>query len=109
MKVLAVVAIILGLAAVGASVFAKVETHGNYQYMKGEVDAGRIQTKYDVPLVNEYKATLDKLHLLAWIAGGLALLLGVVALVKSQGGKALPAVAIVLGLAGVALSFISPT
>jgi len=108
MKILAIVAILLGLGATGASVFAKVETHGNYKYMKGEVDAGRIQTKYDVPLVNEYKATLDKLHLIAWIAGGLALVLGAIALAKSQ-SKVLPAIGTVLGVAGLLLSFLSPT
>ena len=107
MKVLAIVAILVGLAATAASVFAKVETHGNYEYMNAKVEAGEIETKYDVPLRDEYKSTLEKLHLVAWIAGGLALLLGAAALAKSS-NKVLPIIAIVLGAAGVAASFLSP-
>ena len=106
MKALVIVALLLGLGAVAASVFAKVETHGNYEYMKNELDTRGPATQYDVPLLAEYKSTLDKLHYAAWAAGGLAVLLGALAVRKSP-SKALPAAAILLGLAGAGLSFLS--
>ena len=106
MKALVIVALLLGLGAVAASVFAKVETHGNYEYMKNELDTRGPATEFDVPLLAEYKGTLDKLHYAAWAAGGLAVLLGAIAVRKSQ-NKALPAAAILLGLAGAGLSFLS--
>ena len=106
MKALVIVALLLGLGAVAASVFAKVETHGNYEYMKNELGTRGEQTQYDVPLLAEYKSTLDKLHYIAWAAGGLAVLLGALAVRKSP-NKALPATAILLGLAGAGLSFLS--
>ena len=106
MKALTIIAIVLGLGAVGASVFAKVETHGNYQYMKNEVETRGPATPHDIPLLEEYAKTLDTLHYAAWAAGGLALVLGVLALRKSA-NKGLPAAAILLGLAGAGLSFLS--
>jgi hypothetical protein len=106
MKALVIVALVLGLGAVAASVYAKVETHGNYEYMKTEIETRGPATQFDIPLRDEYKATLDKLHYAAWAAGGLALVLGALALRKSQ-KKGLPAAAILLGLAGAGLSFLS--
>jgi hypothetical protein len=106
MKALVIVAMLLGLGALAASIFAKVETHGNYEYMKHELETRGPATEFDVPLLAEYKSTLDKLHYAAWAAGGLAVVLGALALRKSS-NKGLPAAAILLGLAGAGLSFLS--
>lgn len=106
MKALLIAAFVLGLAALGASIFAKVETHGNYEYMKHEIETHGPATEYDIPLLAEYKSTLDKLHYAAWAAGGLAVVLGALALKKSS-NKGVPAAAILLGLAGAGLSFLS--
>lgn len=106
MKALVIVAMLLGLGALAASIFAKVETHGNYEYMKNEIETRGPATQHDIPLLEEYKSTLDKLHYAAWAAGGLAVILGALALKKS-GNKGLPAAAILLGLAGAGLSFLS--
>jgi hypothetical protein len=106
MKALLIAAFVLGLGALGASIFAKVETHGNYEYMKHEIETRGPATQYDIPLLEDYKATLDKLHYAAWAAGGLAVVLGALALRKSS-NKGLPAAAILLGLAGAGLSFLS--
>lgn len=106
MKALVIVAMLLGLGALAASIFAKVETHGNYTYMKSELETRGPATQYDVPLLEEYKSTLDKLHYAAWAAGGLALLLGAIAMKKSA-SKGLPIAAIALGAAGIGLSFLS--
>ncbi len=107
MKALAIVALLLGLVAIGASLFAKVETLPNYEYMKGELESGPPSTPYDVPLLEEYKSTIDLMHFIAWGAGGLALVLGGVAYSKRKG--VLPLVAAAAGGAGVALSFLSMT
>jgi len=106
MKALVIVAILLGLGALAASIFAKAETHGNYTYMKNEIETRGPATQFDIPLLAEYKGTLDKLHYTAWAAGGLAVVLGALALKKSA-NKGLPAAAILLGLAGAGLSFLS--
>lgn len=105
MKALAIIALLLGLGAVGASVFAKVETHGNYKYMAETLAKEGPATKYDVPLLAEYASTLKRMHLIAWAAGGLALVLGAVAFSKRRG--ALPVLGIVTGVAGAALSVLS--
>ncbi len=106
MKALIIASFVLGLGALGASIYAKVETHGNYEYMKNEIETRGPATQYDIPLRDEYKATLDKLHYAAWAAGGLAVILGALALRKSS-NKGVPAAAILLGLAGAGLSFLS--
>jgi hypothetical protein len=107
MKALAIVALLLGLGAIGASTFAKVETYPNYEYMKGELESGPPATPYDVPLLEEYKSTIDLMHYIAWGAGGLALVLGIVAYTKRKGP--LPLVAAAAGAVGVGLSFLTMT
>lgn len=107
MKALAIVALVLGLGAIGASVYAKVETHPNYTSLSAELKEHGPSTKFDVPLLEDYKKTLDQLHYAAWGAGGLALVLGGVALAKKKG--ALPAIAMASGAIGAGLSFISNT
>jgi hypothetical protein len=110
MKVLAIVALLLGLAAAGASIFAKVETHGNYVYMKETIEKEGPKTAYDRPLLEEYSSTLKTMHLVAWAAGGLALVLGLIALAKRKSSPipvALPSAALVAGLVGIGVSLLS--
>jgi ABC-type uncharacterized transport system YnjBCD permease subunit len=110
MKVLAIIALLLGVAAIGASTFAKVETHGNYEYMKETIERDGPATAYDLPLLEEYASTLKTMHLVAWAAGALALVLGLIALSKrkiSPVPVALPAAAMVAGLLGIGLSLLS--
>ena len=106
MKVLAIVALLLALGSVAASVFAKVETHGNYEYMKHAIETEGPRTKYDLPLLEDYKSTLNNLHYAAWAAGGLALVLGAVVLAR-KGGKVIPGLACLLGAVGAGLAFAS--
>ena len=106
MKALSIVAIVLGLAALGASIFAKVEIHGNYKSLGEQIATEGPATAYDIPLLEEYKERLDLMHYIAWGAGGLALILGALAAAKSQ-KKGLPVVGIILGLAGAGLAFLS--
>ncbi len=110
MKALTFLAVLLGLGAIGASVFAKVETYGNFQYMANELATNGPRTEFDVPLLAEYAQTLTRLHLVAWIAGGLALILGVLAYTKTREARIktpLPILAILLGLAGAGLAILS--
>jgi hypothetical protein len=106
MKPLIIAAFVLGLAALGASIFAKVETHPNYESLKHSIDTSGPATAYDIPLLEEYKGTLDKLHYAAWGAGALAVVLGALAM-RQATNKGVPAAAILLGLAGAGLSFLS--
>lgn len=105
MKALAIIALLLGIGAIGASVFAKVETHGNYTYMAETLAKDGPRTKYDVPLLEEYASTLKRMHMIAWAAGGLALLLGAVVFSKRRG--VLPVLGIVAGVLGAGLSVLS--
>src|SRR5688572_17561511 len=104
MKALTIIAILLGMGALGASIFAKVETHPNYEYMSSEIANRGPATPHDIPLRDDLKKQLDMLHYGAWAAGGLALVLGALAVAKSQ-SKGLPLAAVLFGLAGVGLSF----
>jgi hypothetical protein len=105
MKALAIVALILALGSIGASVYAKVETHGNYKYMKETIETKGPQTQFDQPLLDSYTDTLKQLHLAAWGAGALAIILGAIAVSKRKGP--IPMSAIVLGVAGAALTVLS--
>ena len=107
MKALAIIALLLGLGAIGASTFAKVETYPNYEYMRGELEIRGPSTIHDVPLLEEYKSTIDLMHIIAWAGGGLAIVLAGVAYRKRKGP--LPLVAIGAAVVGVGLSFLSMT
>ena len=114
MKALAIIALIFGLGAVGASVFAKVEVYGNYEYTASVVkeggSGGRLAALEDM-LLADYIKTLKLMHMLAWGAGGLAILMGAIAFAKQRvagrGQGTLPILAIVVGLVGVGLSVLS--
>ncbi len=107
MKALAIIALVLGLGAVGAAGYAKVETFGNYQSLDKELKDHGPSTKYDVPLLQEYKDTLAHLHMIAWGAGALALVLGGVAMAKAKAKGGLPIAAIVLGVVGIGATVLS--
>lgn len=100
----------LGLGSIGASVFAKVETHGNYVSLKETLDKDGPSTAYDKPLLEEYTSTLKRMHLIAWIAGALAIVVGLLALQKQKAARVrgpLPVAAMVFGAAGAGLSVLS--
>jgi hypothetical protein len=104
MKVLGWIALVLGLAAVAAGIYSKVETYPNLQYAEGLVAEGSADV-LDVRLASSYRAAIDQQHLVSWAAGGLAFILGLVAFAKSRSKVAL--VATVLGIGGAALTILS--
>ena len=107
MKALAIVALLLGLGAVGASGFAKVETYPNYQYLKHELATRGPSPPHDVPLLEEYKSTIELMHYIAWGAGAAALVLG--GLAYRQRKARLPLIAIGAAVIGIGLSFLTMT
>ena len=114
MKALSIIGLILGLGAIAASVFAKVEVFGNYQYTAGVVSeggsGGRLAS-LEAAMLADYIKTLKLMHMIAWGAGGVAILMGGIAFAKQRvagrGQGTLPILAIVAGLAGVGLSVLS--
>ena len=110
MRGLGMLSLLLGLAAVGASVFAKVETWGNFkaaaERVAGQVRAGELGG-LELRIVADYSETLTRLHLAAWICGGLAVLLGVVGMARGRGTNLVPGLGAVLGAAGAVLTFLT--
>jgi len=114
MRALAIIGLILGLGAIGASVFAKVETYPNYKYTAEAVAAGDSGEKIrQIEMIGlaDYVSTLKLMHMAAWGAGALALIMGAIAFAKQRvAGReqgTLPVLAIVAGLAGAGLSVLS--
>jgi hypothetical protein len=113
MKALSIIGLILGLGAIAASVFAKVEVYGNYQYAASTVNegsGGRLGA-LEALLLADYIKTLKLMHMVAWGAGGVAVIMGAIAFMKQRvagrGQGTLPILAIVAGLAGAGLSVLS--
>ena len=75
--------------------------------MKHELATRGPSTPHDVPLLADYKSTLDQMHYIAWGAGAAALVLGVLA--YRQRKARLPLVAIGAAVVGIGLSFITLT
>lgn len=114
MKALSIIGLILGLGAIAASVFAKVEVYGNYQYAASVVNeggGGGRMGMLDALLLADYIKTLKLMHMIAWGAGGVAVIMGAIAFAKQRvAGReqgTLPILAIVAGLAGAGLSVLS--
>jgi len=107
MKGIGIFSLLLGLAAVGLSVFAKVETWGNFTALVDDIKAGEATSPLEMTLVTDYASTLDTLHIAAWACGGLALVLGIVAMAKTKKTNLVPGFGALLGVAGVALSFLT--
>ncbi|HEY5937906.1 MAG TPA: hypothetical protein VIU61_24825 [Kofleriaceae bacterium] len=107
MKALAIIGIILGLAAGGASTFAKVEVWPNYQYASSVVNeggGGGRMGALDAMLLADYVKTLKLMHMLAWGLGGLAIIFGLIAFMKNRvagrGQLTLPILSMFFGLTG---------
>jgi hypothetical protein len=104
MKGIAIVALLFGLAAAGASGYGMVETKPNLDATQARVDEGSSEgtlAQLEQDSLRDYKQTLGRLVVGAWGAGLLALILGIVAMRK--GAKGLGAVAVIIGLAGAIL------
>lgn len=106
MKAWGFFSLLLGLASIAVSVFAKVETWGNFKSLASAVKAGETNL-LEMRLVTEYADTLSKLHYVAWATGGLALIIGVVAMAKRRGTNLVPALGALFGVAGAALTFMT--
>src|SRR5262245_61350805 len=107
MKALAIVALVFGLASVGSSIYAVVETAPNYKSNKKRAEESSGQTgklaSLDQLVYEDYKKALGREVVGAWVAGLVALVTGGLALKK--GAKVPGAIGIVLALAGVGLAF----
>jgi hypothetical protein len=104
MKALALIALGLGLAALAAGVYARMETYGHVQYFSALIDKGSADV-LDERMLHSYRTALDREHLVSWAAGGLALILGVVVRVRDK--NTIAVVAAVLGAAGALLTLLS--
>lgn len=110
MKALTILALLVALGGVGASLFAKVETYPNYQSLSQQLAAEGPSTQYDVPLLADYAGTIKLMHYIAFGAAALSLVLGLLAHKKTREGKIrtpLPMMAIVIGLIGAGLTVLS--
>ncbi len=118
MKILAIIAIVLGTGAVGTAVYSMAETHPNYKSARGRYllgSAGSYRSGYgghrnrlrsrmaalNNALYSSYESALKSQIILGpWAAGGLALILGVIAGIKKRRlgfvGAGLGALAVVL-------------
>ncbi len=79
MKALGIAAIVLGVAAIGANVYAVVETKPNYESLSETIEKQGAQTKFDLPLLEEYRDTLKMLAYAAFGLGALGVILGGIA------------------------------
>lgn len=108
MKALAIIALLFGLGAVGASVYAFVETKPNYDYNKKEAEESAGGTdrisELNQLVFDDYNKALGREVVGAWGGGFLALVLGGIA-TRSRPGRALGIIAIIVGLAGAGLAF----
>ena len=99
MKILAIVALVLGLASVGTAVYGMVETKPNYDSMSNDKDLD--QLGFD--LVLDYKGTLMNQVIASGAAGVIAVVTGIIAFKKSKsklalGGAVLGVVGAVIGV-----------
>lgn len=106
MKAWGFFSLLLGLASIAVSVFAKVETWGNLKALAEGVKRGETNL-LEMRLVADYHDTLSKLHYVAWATGGLALIIGVVVMAKRRGTNLVPGVGALFGVAGAALTFLT--
>ena len=90
MKAWGFFSLLLGLASIAVSVFAKVETWSNFKSLATAVKSGETNL-LEMRLVADYADTLSKLHYVAWATGGLALIIGVVVMAKRRGTNLVPA------------------
>lgn len=103
MKALGIVAIVMAIGSIGANLYAVIETKPNYEYMDGVVNGDGPQTKFDKPLLEEYRGVLQMLAYAALGLGAVATLLGGVS--GAKGFK--PGFAAVgLGIAGLGWQFV---
>lgn len=103
MKALGVIAILLGLAAIGCNVYAVVETLPNYEYINGVINGSGPSTAFDIPLRESYR---DALKLMAYAAFGCGILAALTGAASGIKGKFKPAwVGVALGLVGVVWQF----
>lgn len=112
MKILAIISILLGAGAVGTGVYSLVETYPNYKsasrrsYSGYGGYGGRASSRLgdlDRMLYRSYEEALKTQIILGpWAAGGLALILGLVAGIKKRKlgfvGAGLGIVAVVISL-----------
>lgn len=106
MKILAIVALLCGLAGSGASAYSVIETKPNYDYSQRTADAPERNPKMaalNQEILGNYSKALGRQVVGSWAAGLLALVLGIVA--ARGGAKKLGIAAIVLGLAGAGAAF----
>jgi len=111
MKALAWVSIFFGLGSAGASGYSIVETYPNLKAFREMAEAGRerasaVTRALDEDLLRSYASSVDLQHYIAWGAGGVAIILGAVALTK---GSKLGIAGIVLGLVGLVGSLMTGT
>ncbi len=106
MRALGWIALVLGLAAVGVSIYGIVETYPNLKSFGEMVDAGKSRIgELDRALLADYTKSVNLQHFISWGAGGLAIILGVVAFAKEKAKIGL--VAAFLGLLGAALTLMT--
>jgi hypothetical protein len=106
MKVLVIIAIALGAAAVGTGVYSLVETYPNYSAARSRYErhAGRSSFRADLDwsLYRSYENALKMQIVLGqWGAGGLALIFGIIGVIKKRKLGFIP---IALSLGAVAIS-----
>ena len=104
MKGLGIAAIVLGIASVAFDVYAVVETRPNYVSLSNQITKTGAQTKFDIPLLEEYRSAL---RMEAYGAAGLgvvALILGAVAAFKGGFKPALGGA--LLGVVGLIWQFL---
>jgi hypothetical protein len=108
MKALGWIALVLGIAAIGISVYGIVETYPNWKSMgiHDVVAAGQERINaMDRDLVTAYAKSVNYQHYGAWGAGVLALILGIVAFAKDRIKVGLAGS--IFGLIGIALTFMT--
>jgi len=111
MKVLVIIAIVLGAGAVATGVYSLVETYPNYQSSRARYESasgrgGRL-ADLDYSLYRAYEEALKSQIVVGpWFCGGLALIFGIIGVIKK---RKLGFVPIALSLCGVVISlFVQP-
>ena len=106
MKALGWIALVLGIAAIGVSVYGIVETYPNLKSMHDLVEVGQERLKdLNQRAIAEYAKSVNYQHYAAWGAGALALVLGVTAFAKDRIKVGL--VGALFGLLGIALTLMT--